>query len=121
MDGHTATPGSDASADSAGSRENEPVMSGTWTPLTQDSVETEIAGLPIVAKTVLRQLVATKYGSLRVTVPTGQKFLLSGESPGPDAELRLRNWGILTRTFRANSIGTAESYINREWESEDPA
>ncbi|MEN0087481.1 MAG: cyclopropane-fatty-acyl-phospholipid synthase family protein [Pseudomonadota bacterium] len=125
MDGQAATPrdqGMEAGThETASQGADVPGSTSEIKLLTADTVESDIAGLPIVAKTVLRQLVSCDAGSLQVTVPTGQTFLLQGKEDGPDAQLTLHNWGILTRTFRANSIGTGESYIRREWESDDPA
>jgi cyclopropane-fatty-acyl-phospholipid synthase len=89
--------------------------------LTPENVSTKMGDVPFMARQILKLLVQSRFGSLRVTVPTGQRFRIEGKDPGPDAQIKLRNWGILTRTLRSNSIGTGESYIDGDWDSPDPA
>jgi cyclopropane-fatty-acyl-phospholipid synthase len=93
----------------------------TITKLDPTKLDTQLADLPFMARRIMRLVMQSEFGSIDATVPTGQRYLIQGSKPGPNAEIKLRNWGILTRTLRYNSIGTGESYIDGDWDSPDPA
>ncbi len=76
-------------------------------------------GLPAQARAMLSALVHLPRGSLRVTLPDGRSFFVGGKAPGPNAEVRLRNWKLPRRALLGGTIGLAESYVDGDWESPD--
>jgi cyclopropane-fatty-acyl-phospholipid synthase len=76
-------------------------------------------GLPARVRMVLSAALKLERGSLKITMPDGQKILLAGKQQGPKAELVLNNWKLPGRAFAGGTIGVAESYIDGDWESPD--
>ena len=87
--------------------------------LTQSNLREAARGLPARARLALSMLIKLPKGSLKVTTPDGRTFLVGGNAPGPDAELRLNNWKLPGRALSGATIGVAESYMDGDWESPD--
>ncbi len=60
-------------------------------------------------------------GELNVTWPDGRRSLLQGAAEGPSAQLTLHSWRALGRLVTGGSSAFADSYIDGDWDSEDPA
>jgi len=60
-----------------------------------------------------------RYGSLTVTLPTGQKFVRVGDEPGPEATLVVHRWRALRRLFTGGAIGFAQAWIDGDCSSPD--
>lgn len=59
-------------------------------------------------------------GRLRVILPSGECFVRSGRSSGPEATIHIRRWRMLTRLLSGGDIGFAEGYLAGDWTSPDP-
>jgi len=88
-------------------------------PLNERNFGEVARGLPARARMVLAAAMKLAYGSLRVVTPEGRHFLLSGEKPGPEAHIELKNWKLPGRAFTGGTIGVAESYMDGDWDSPD--
>jgi cyclopropane-fatty-acyl-phospholipid synthase len=80
----------------------------------------EIAkGLPVKARMVLSAAMELARGTLKITMPDGRAVVVGGKSPGPSAQIVLKNWRLPGRAFTGGTIGVAESYMDGDWESPD--
>ncbi len=77
--------------------------------------------VPRSSRVLLSLLARLQHGTLRLVSPGGQIFSFPGELPGPDAELRLSDWGVFAEVIRSGDIGFAEAYIDGRWDSPDLA
>ena len=59
-------------------------------------------------------------GSLELSLPSGQMVVLGGQNPGEQADLRLRNFGVIWASIRRAQLGFFESYMAGDVESRDP-
>jgi len=91
----------------------------TGVHLTPDTVSEKTKGLPFKAQLVLRGLVKLEAGTLAMTIPGGQTFIITGKMPGPRAAVTLHNWKLMHSAVGGGVIGVAESYIDGDWESPD--
>ena len=66
-----------------------------------------------------RLLGGLRYGSLSVTLPSGQKFVRAGGEPGPEASVVLHRWRALRRLFTGGDIGFAQAWIDGDCSSLD--
>jgi cyclopropane-fatty-acyl-phospholipid synthase len=94
-------------------------MTSDTIELSESNLSSFTADAPMRARMVMRALIGLPVGSLRVTVPSGQSFRVGGRTPGPAAEVRLKNWRLPGRAFAGGTIGLAESYIDGDWDSPD--
>lgn len=85
--------------------------------LTADNVSTLTRNLPFHVRFALRQITRLQQGSLIVKLPDGSAFSFVAPSPGPAAEIHVRNWRIARRALLGGSIGVAESYMDGDWSS----
>ena len=67
--------------------------------LTPDTIAERTRGLPFKAQFVLRGLMKLEKGTLAMTIPGGQTFILSGRTPGPQAAVTLHNWKLVHRAI----------------------
>lgn len=70
---------------------------------------------------VVKRLDRLIHGQLDVTLPGGSRARFEGEQAGPVATLRIHSQHLVTRLFKAGSIGFAEGYMAGEWDSDDLA
>jgi len=76
--------------------------------------------IPTVARTGLRLLQAIQHGTLLLELPDGQQQRF-GHGGEPFARMRLDNWNVFGAVMRSGDIGLAESYINEDWSTPNPA
>ena len=88
-------------------------------PLTADNFLARTKGLPFRAQMVLRGLLGLEAGTLAMTIPGGQTFVIAGSAPGPHAAVTLHNWNLMHRAVSGGTIGVAETYMDGDWESPD--
>ena len=88
-------------------------------PLTADNFSARTKGLPFRAQMVLRGLLGLEAGTLAMTIPGGQTFVIAGSAPGPHAAVTLHNWNLMHRAVSGGTIGVAETYMDGDWESPD--
>lgn len=87
--------------------------------LTPENFSDRTRGLPLRAQIVLRGLSQIETGTLAMTLPDGQTFVIDGSKPGPRASVTLNNWNLVYRAVSGGTIGVAESYMDGDWESPD--
>jgi cyclopropane-fatty-acyl-phospholipid synthase len=88
----------------AGAGERAPMLSRGWDPR---------------VRILARLLEGLRYGSLSVTLPSGQKFVRVGAEPGPEASVVLHRWRALRRLFTGGDIGFAQAWIDGDCSSLD--
>lgn len=88
--------------------------------LTADNLERFTEGLPQRAKLALRALLDMRCGELEAVLPDGRRLRVVGREPGPAAHVHLHNWNLITKSVWSATIGVAESYMDGDWESNDP-
>ena len=57
----------------------------------------------------------TKFGSIKLILPSGIKYLFEGDKIGVDAHIELQNYSLVTKLFKNGSVGFAESYIDKDF------
>ena len=87
--------------------------------LTADNLAARTKGLPFRARMVLRGLLGLQAGTLAMTIPGGQTFVIAGRQPGPHATVTLHNWNLMHRAVTGGAIGVAETYMDGDWDSPD--
>jgi cyclopropane-fatty-acyl-phospholipid synthase len=88
----------------AGASETAPMLSRGWDPR---------------VRILARLLESLRYGSLSVTLPSGQKLVRVGPEPGPEATLVLHRWRALRRLVTGGDIGFAQAWIDGDCSSLD--
>jgi cyclopropane-fatty-acyl-phospholipid synthase len=81
------------------------------------------AGSPVdrlAARTVLGRLAELPVGRLLVRLPDGERRVLGGASPGPDAVVNVHHLAFFRRLLAGGDIGAGESYMRGEWSTPDP-
>lgn len=58
-------------------------------------------------------------GTLRITMPSGSRWVIEGSLPGPSAELHLKRWRAVWRTIRKGDLGFADGFIAGDWDTPD--
>ena len=87
--------------------------------LDETNFRSAVAKLPARARMVLAAAMKLGKGTLTIQTPEGRRFIVGGNAPGPNAEVRLNNWRLPGRAFSSGTIGVAESYMDGDWESPD--
>ncbi|WP_306030645.1 cyclopropane-fatty-acyl-phospholipid synthase family protein [Stappia sp. MMSF_3263] len=87
--------------------------------LTPDNARQALAGLPRLARLGMRVALNLKVGSLTIETPEGRLFLVQGQQPGPDADVKIHSWRFIRRLLSGSDIGVGESYMMGEWTSSD--
>jgi cyclopropane-fatty-acyl-phospholipid synthase len=81
------------------------------------SVNSELS-IKSVTETFLRRLVGDlERGELVIETPAGDRLVLGGKRPGPQAKLTIHSWRCLWRLVSGGDIGFAEAYCAGEWSS----
>lgn len=70
-------------------------------------------------RAVVKRLDRLICGRLDVNLPSGSVARFQGEAPGPTATLTIHSPRMVTRLFKAGSIGFAEGYMAGEWDCDD--
>ena len=96
----------------------DPPMSNAIS-VTPDNVEIVLADLPRVVRLALGFGSRLKRGTLDVILPEGRVVRLGGLEPGPNAVMRLHNFGFASRLLRGGDIGIAEAYLAGDWDTPD--
>jgi cyclopropane-fatty-acyl-phospholipid synthase len=87
--------------------------------LSADNVVEATARLPFHLRFVLRQVARIEKGSLKITLPSGQAYVIRAAQPGPEAQVVLRNWRLPRMALTGGPIGVGESYMDGDWTSPD--
>lgn len=70
-------------------------------------------------KLLLEALGRCKFGSLFMTLPTGEKFHFQGDQPGSSSDLIVKDIRCLDQFIRHGDIGLGETYMQGMWETSD--
>ncbi|MDR3493809.1 MAG: cyclopropane-fatty-acyl-phospholipid synthase, partial [Ancalomicrobiaceae bacterium] len=76
--------------------------------------------LPVGIRKAMDLAGRIEFGSLEMVLPDGRRFAFRGASPGPAAQLIIKDPAFVRRLAQGD-IGVAESYLAGEWESPDLA
>jgi len=57
------------------------------------------------------------YGTLSIKFPDGEIHSFEGKFPGPNANLEIKDWSVISNYTAKGSIGFGSDYINNLWES----
>jgi cyclopropane-fatty-acyl-phospholipid synthase len=87
--------------------------------VTPDNVDTVLSDLPRLVRRALGFGSRLRRGTLDVTLPDGRTLRLGGMEPGPQAAMKLYNYGFASRLLNGGDIGIAEAYLNGEWDTPD--
>ncbi len=71
----------------------------------------------ILKKQFLSALDKTKYGSLFLSLPDGGDYYLSGDQPGPHADLHIMDWSVIRDLASRGDVGFADAYREGKWET----
>ena len=67
----------------------------------------------------LRTLQGIEVGQIEVTTPEGEKMKFKGSCAGVSVKLKIYDWRFCERIFLKSDIGLGESYIRKEWHSDN--
>jgi len=68
----------------------------------------------------LRKILETRVaqGKLSIQLPSGEKLEVSGSQTGPHASVRVNRLRAFARIWRNGSLGLAEGYMEKDWETD---
>ena len=87
--------------------------------VTSDTVDKLLPDLPRMVRLALGFGSKLRHGTLDVILPDGRTVRLGGVEPGPNAVMKLRNFGFASRLLRGGDIGIAEAYLRGDWDTPD--
>lgn len=88
----------------------------------QDSIPDTggLAAAPPAFRTAYRLIAkGWREGAVTFVLPCGEELRVTGESPGPEARLIVRDYRFMARVLASGDIGFAEGYMAGEWETPD--
>ena len=74
--------------------------------------------VPFKATLFLKMLDKLEYGSMRLTLPDGEKIFFNGKHAGIEADLHIKNWLAVSKILQSGDIGVAEAYRD-DWINSD--
>ncbi|BBK38025.1 cyclopropane-fatty-acyl-phospholipid synthase [Allostella sp. ATCC 35155] len=81
----------------------------------------DMTGLPRTLRLVLMLARRIRQGRLAVILPDGRRYMVEGPEPGRSAVLIVRHPRLARRLLIGGATGFAESYVDGDWDSPDPA
>ena len=108
-----------------------PIMCGAETELVDGSVMPELISvtletvdkvlpdLPRMVRLALGYGSKLQHGTLDVTLPDDRTVRLGGNGPGPQAAMKIYDYGFASRLLQGGDIGIAEAYLHGEWDTPD--
>ena len=80
----------------------------------------DLKAAPTAFRTALRVAASNwETGSLTFVLPTGTALRISGQQPGVNATIRIRDYNFVRRAFSSGDIGFAEGFMAGEWDTPD--
>ena len=92
---------------------------GDAIPVSPETVEKVLAGLPRLVRLALAFAAKLKRGTLDVTLLDGRVVRFGGIEPGPAAKMVLHSYGFAGRLIRGGDLGIAEAYLSGDWDTPD--
>ncbi len=77
------------------------------------------SGNAAIVRLFLRSFRNIEYGSFSLTTPAGNTFHYRGRFSGPSSSMQIHHWRVVDRIIAHGDIGLGESYIDREWDSDN--
>jgi cyclopropane-fatty-acyl-phospholipid synthase len=74
-------------------------------------------GVPFAWRLLFRAAARLEEGRLEIVLPDRQRFVFEGARPGLDAQLVVRDLGMIRRIIARGDLGFAEAYLDGEWET----
>lgn len=74
--------------------------------------------VPLKASLFIKMLDKLAYGSMRLTLPDGEKIFFNGKHAGIEADLHIKNWLAVSKILQSGDIGVAEAYRD-DWIDSD--
>jgi len=71
--------------------------------------------------TLKRFFEAANVGQLTIYLPDSQEIVFSGDSSGPQCDLRINDWVVMSMIAKRGDIGLGEAYHLGFWDSSDVA
>ncbi len=68
---------------------------------------------------IAQMLAQLEVGALEVTLPDGRRRCFGHPGSELRARIRVHDWRFFTRLLHGASVGVGESYMHREWDSDD--
>jgi cyclopropane-fatty-acyl-phospholipid synthase len=90
-----------------------------YTRLTRDNFAEVTSGLPRAVRRMLGFVIGLEYGTLAITLPSGERFRIEGRVSEPVADLEIHSYGFIGNVIRHGDIGVAESFFEGHWSSSD--
>jgi cyclopropane-fatty-acyl-phospholipid synthase len=81
----------------------------------------DVRDLPYFMRLILPAAARLQWGSVTLTLPDGRRVEITGRVPGKHAELTINDYASLWRLARTGTLGFAEGYLAREWDTPDLA
>ncbi|WP_374447672.1 class I SAM-dependent methyltransferase [Stella sp.] len=81
----------------------------------------DLSGLPRALRLMLALARRIRRGRLVIVVPDGRRYTAEGPEPGRTAVLLVRHPRLARRLLVGGATGFAESYVDGDWDSPDPA
>lgn len=82
---------------------------------------TERSTKSLTTRILRRMMDQIHSGHISVVLPSGDRIDHSGERAGPSATLFIHRWRTIRRLISQGDLGFAQSYIDGDWSSPDPA
>ncbi len=81
---------------------------------------TDLSGAPATFRFAARVMMQNwRIGTLTLVLPDGRELRLSGDLPGPEAQLLVHDYRFINRVMRTGTIGFGEGYMAGEWDTPD--
>jgi len=100
-------------------RTNKPFRLIDYTPLTKENFAELTGQLPRAVRRALGFVIGLEHGTLAITLPTGERFRIEGQSKDPVADLEIHSYNFIGDVIRHGDIGVAESFFEGHWSSTD--
>ena len=100
-------------------RRDKPLRLIDYTPLTQENFSELTRQLPRAVRRALGFVIGLEHGTLAITLPTGERFRIEGQTKEPVADLEIRSYNFIGNVIRHGDIGVAESFFEGHWTSSD--
>ncbi len=60
-----------------------------------------------------------EYGSLQIFLPNGNEMDFKSKNPGPNADIKIKEWSVIDLCLTGGDIAFGETYINGGWDTEN--
>ena len=87
--------------------------------INENNFQTQKTNLPWFARKFLKLLLSIEHGELFIKFPNGRSVRFDSCNSGPVAKIHLHNWKLPRKVALGGTIGVAESYMDKDWDSPD--